>query len=278
MPPFSAARRRAGSAGWRSTPAAIGEAVTDGDRPFYRAFAWAYDALTDRPVARECAWIAATLTARGIGRGARVLDAGCATGRYALELAGHGYGVTGVDRVPELLALARQRAVPCAVADIGALPLRRVFGAVLCRGVLNDVLDDGSRRAAFHAFAGVLADRGVLVVDVRDWDETVRRKRAEPVHVRTVEAPHGTLTFRSETRLQPSRRRMLIDERHVLEARGVTRTATHAFTMRCWTRAELESCLAEAGFALADCRGGYEDGVSLGTTDRIVAVARMLRP
>jgi hypothetical protein len=30
-------------------------------RPFYGAFAWAYDLLTDRPVAAECTEIAATL-------------------------------------------------------------------------------------------------------------------------------------------------------------------------------------------------------------------------
>jgi hypothetical protein len=31
------------------------------------------------------------------------------------------------------------------------------FAAVLCRGVLNDLLDDESRRRAFAAFAGCLA-------------------------------------------------------------------------------------------------------------------------
>ncbi|HEU5194208.1 MAG TPA: class I SAM-dependent methyltransferase [Methylomirabilota bacterium] len=248
------------------------------ERPFYGEFAWAYDLLTDRPVARECAWIAATLTERGVGGGARVLDAGCATGRYAAALAERGYRVSGVDRSPELLALARERRVPCAVADIAALPLRRGFGAVLCRGVLNDVLDDESRRAVFRAFATVLGGGGVLVLDVRDWDETVRRRGADPVHLRTVETARGRLTFRSETRLEPATRRMVMAERHVLESGGVTHTETHAFTMRCWTRAELEQRLAEAGFARPECRAAYAEGAPLGATDRIVAVAGMLKP
>jgi ubiquinone/menaquinone biosynthesis C-methylase UbiE len=55
-------------------------------RPFYGAFAWAYDLLSDRPVAAECATIAALFTARGRPPGARVLDAGGGTGRYTVEL------------------------------------------------------------------------------------------------------------------------------------------------------------------------------------------------
>jgi SAM-dependent methyltransferase len=247
------------------------------ERPFYGTFGWAYDLLTERPVAQECAWIVATLTARGIRPGARVLDAGCATGRFALGLAGHGYRVTGVDRAPALLAVARQRGVRCALADLVTLPLRRLFGAVLCRGVLNDVLDDDSRRAIVRGFAGVLAEGGVLVLDVRDWDETVRRKTADPVHVRTIETERGRVTFRSQTRLEAATRRLLIDERHAVEAGGATHAATHAFTMRCWTREELAQRLAEAGFAPPECRGAYADGVPLGATDRIVAVAGMLK-
>ena len=246
-------------------------------RPFYGSFAWAYDLLADRPVARECAWIAATLTARGIGRGARVLDAGCATGRYALALAEHGYHVTGVDRSPELIAVARQRGVACFVADLAALPSRREYDAVLCRGVLNDVLDDDSRRAMFQAFAGALTARGVLVLDVRDWDLTVGRKAAQPVHERTIETEQGKLTFRSETRLETATRRMLIAERHTLVRGGQTRSESHDFVMRCWTRAELEERLREAGFARIEWRGAYDAAVPLGATDRIVAVAGMLR-
>jgi len=228
-------------------------------------------------VARECAWVAATLTARDIGRGARVLDAGCATGRYAQALGGHGYRVTGIDRAWELLAVAHGRGVRCAAADLAALPLRRAFGAVLCRGVLNDVLDDDARRAVLRAFAGALTAGGVLVLDVRDWDATLRRKSAEPVYERTVETERGRLTFRSETRLEVATQRMLIAERHALTRGGDTHEATHDFVMRCWTRDELQQRLGEAGFVSVECRGAYDDAVPLGATDRIVAVAGMLR-
>ena len=78
-------------------------------RPFYGEFAWAYDYLIERPVAGECAGMVAALARRGIGPGASLLDAGCGTGRYAVELARHGFVVSGIDRSPALLAEALRR-------------------------------------------------------------------------------------------------------------------------------------------------------------------------
>ena len=66
------------------------------DRPFYSAYAWAYDLLITRPVSHNCAGIATLFTQHGVAPGARMLDAGCGTGGYALELAQRGYVVTWV--------------------------------------------------------------------------------------------------------------------------------------------------------------------------------------
>src|SRR4030095_2805277 len=83
---------------------------------FYGEFSWAYDHLVTRPVDDECAALAATLHRRGAGPGARVLDAGCGNGRYAVGLARRGYAVTGVDRSPALLDEARARIDEAAVS------------------------------------------------------------------------------------------------------------------------------------------------------------------
>lgn len=250
------------------------------DRPFYGRFAWAYDLLSERSVASECAHVATTLARRGVAPGARLLDAGCGTGRYACELARHGYRVAGLDASLELLAVARQRrgasAVALVAADLALLPLRRGYRAILCRGVLNDVIDDTGRRAAFLSFAGALSPRGVLLLDVREWAATARRKSREPVHERTVETIHGTLMFRSVTRLDHEARALRLAERYVLVAGGTTTSTDHDFVMRCWTREELDSLLTEVGFGAAEYRGGYDPAVAAGATDRLVVVAERL--
>ena len=248
------------------------------DRPFYGRFAWAYDLLSERSVASECGHVAAALARHGVAPGARLLDAGCGTGRYAAELARHGFRVTGVDASLELLAVARRRpdasAVTLVAADLTALPIRPCCQAILCRGVLNDVVPDAGRRAVFLSFARALTSGGVLVLDVREWEATVRRKSREPVHEQTVETVHGTLTFRSVARLDHNARALQLAERHTLVAGRVTTAAEYDFVMRCWTRDELDQLLTEAGFGTAEYHGAYDPAVAVGATDRLVIVAR----
>jgi SAM-dependent methyltransferase len=246
-------------------------------RLYYGSFAWAYDLLSERPVADECTQVAAMLTARGLAPGARLLDAGCGTGRYAVELARWGYEVTGLDVSAELLAVARQQAgagrVTFAHADLLALPAVPPYQAVLCRGVLNDLVEDSARRAAFRAFAAVLSPGGVLVLDVRDWEATVRRKTREPVQEKVVPTAQGTLTYRSATRLDHATRQLRIAERHVLSGAGPTTVAEYDFVMRCWTRDELDGLLGDAGFTAVEYADAYGRTVPVGTTDRLVVVA-----
>ena len=251
--------------------------VASGARPFYHEFAWAYDALIARPVADECAAMATALARRGIGPGSALLDAGCGTGRYAVELARRGLVVTGVDRSPELLAEARRRVgdaglpIPLLEADLLDLPVSPGGGlhdAIVCRGVLNDVIGAAARAAVLGGFARVLRPGGVVWLDVREWSRTAARKAAEPVTERRVTTPRGPLAFRSVTRLEPATRRLLVSERHVLAEPAGERVATHEFVMQCWTRDEIESALATAGFEAIEPAAGGAD-----FEDRLVVTA-----
>src|SRR6476469_11064384 len=183
-------------------------------RPFYAEYAWAFDLLIDRPVAKECAVIAAWLVGRGILPGAELLDAGCGTGRYSRELARRGYIVHGVDLSPELIAVAKGTAgdrtdgVSFAVADILAAPSAR-YAAVLCRGVLNDIIDDDRRDAVFAAFARTLRPHGALILDVREWGASAQRKTREPLFRKRVSTDRGELTYTSVTELDAERRLLL---------------------------------------------------------------------
>jgi SAM-dependent methyltransferase len=249
-------------------------------RPFYTEFAWAFDLLIDRPVQKECAVIAAWLTARGILPGATLLDAGCGTGRYARELARRGYVVEGIDRSPDLVDVAKGASadamggVSFDVGDIADLP-RAKFDGILCRGVLNDILDDRERDAVIAAFARALRPGGALILDVREWGASAQRKAREPLFRKRVSTERGELTFTSLTTLDPENRQLLLFERHELAAAGETRVMDDHFVMRCWELDELVALLARHGFANACCFGAYDPGIPSGATDRIVAVAQL---
>src|SRR5688572_17353210 len=156
--------------------------MTDNSRrPFYAEYAWAFDLLIDRPIRKECAAIASWLVARGVLPGADLLDAGCGTGRYAAELARRGYAVQGIDLSAELIEVARRSrkegriSKSLAVGDIRRLPSGR-YDAILCRGVLNDFLDDEGREGVLATFARALRPAGVLILDVREWETSAARK------------------------------------------------------------------------------------------------------
>jgi SAM-dependent methyltransferase len=250
-------------------------------RPFYGEYAWAYDFIIAPPSAKQCDFIAELFAGRGAGPGARVLDAGCGAGAYSVELARRGYEVAGLDASGQLLEEARRRASASGVSvkfyqgDLLAMPDSPKYDAVLCRGVLNDLLDARSRRRAFASFARALRPGGVLVFDVREWEGTLRRKSAEPVYVRTVETPRGRLTFRGVTRAEAKTRRLIVEERHTLLTGGAEQISDHTFRMRCWTEDELRDCLSRAGFHSAQYFGAYDRTIPALATDRLVCAASL---
>jgi SAM-dependent methyltransferase len=74
--------------------------------------------------------------------GRRVLDAGCGTGRVAIELARRGFAVTGIDADPDMLGEARSKAPhltwllgdlsdPRALADCAPVDLALMAGNVM---------------------------------------------------------------------------------------------------------------------------------------------------
>jgi SAM-dependent methyltransferase len=101
-------------------------------------------------------------------RPARVLDAGCGTGRVAIELARRGHDTVGVDRDPDLLAAARAKApslawVEADLAELGAaVPASSVELAVLAGNVLL-FCDEGTEKAVVAEVAASLRPGGLLV-------------------------------------------------------------------------------------------------------------------
>lgn len=248
-------------------------------RPFYDEYAWAYDLLITPPPSRQYDFIIEMLSRRGIPSGARLLDAGCGTGRHAVEFARRGYHVTGLDMSSQLIAEARKRSIDQAlsvsfvVEDILALATTSQYDGILCRGVLNDLLDEASRQEVFFSFAHALRPGGVLILDVREWEATVERKTREPVFEKSVETNRGQLTFSSQTWLDHQRRRLLVAERHRLRKDNVEAVSVYDFQMQCWTQEELQTRLTQAGFESIEYFGAYDLSAPVGASDRLISVA-----
>jgi SAM-dependent methyltransferase len=104
---------------------------------------------------------------------ARVLDAGCGTGRVAARLAELGYDCAGVDVDPSMLAVARREHPGLAwvladLADLGALHeagavVAGGYDMVLAAGNVIPLLAEGALPPTVAELARMLAPTGLLV-------------------------------------------------------------------------------------------------------------------
>jgi SAM-dependent methyltransferase len=94
-----------------------------------------------------------------------VLDAGCGTGRVAIELARHGIDVVGVDADASMLATARERApeLTWVEHDVGTVDLEREFDVVVMAGNVPLFTPEGTRRRLVTGCGRHVARAGVLV-------------------------------------------------------------------------------------------------------------------
>jgi SAM-dependent methyltransferase len=218
--------------------------------------------------AAEDALAAARLA--GVDPPADVLDAPCGYGRHSVVLADAGYRVTGADRSPVLLDEARRRSGArewprWVQADHRQLP----FEDGSFDGVLNLFSSLGYRgedgdRATLAEFRRVLQPGGALVIETqhrdrimaifreRDWeergDDTRLEKRSFDYVTGEIETEHG-----------------------LIEAGGRRRLLT--YRMRLYTATELVRLVTDAGFAQAECFGGF-GREPLSRDTRLVTLAR----
>lgn len=99
---------------------------------------------------------------------ARILDAGCGTGRVAIRLGELGHDCTGVDVDRSMLAVARREAPALEwlhgdLAQLDGLGLRPGFDLVVAAGNVVPLLAPGTEPAVVRQLAAVLRPGGLLV-------------------------------------------------------------------------------------------------------------------
>lgn len=99
--------------------------------------------------------------------GTRVLDAGCGTGRVAIELASRGFSVVGLDLDPAMLDAARTKApdlswIEADLVDAGAR-VDGTFDLVALPGNVMIFVERGTEGRVVGELAALLAPGGLLV-------------------------------------------------------------------------------------------------------------------
>ena len=101
----------------------------------------------------------------GAIEGRAVLDAGCGTGRVAVELDRRGADVVGVDLDPSMLDTARAKsdAVGWHLADLAEIDLARTFDVVVAAGTVLIFVAPGTEPAGVDRRGAHLRPGGLLV-------------------------------------------------------------------------------------------------------------------
>ena len=242
------------------------------ERPFYAAHAAAYDFLVTDPVEPWVAHVDSKLRARGLFP-ATILDAGCGTGRHAEALISVGHTVELADGSEPLLDQARRRCLgsPAHLLDLVDFDIGARFDAVVCRGVLNDLVGDDERQGCLDQFAKSLVPGGLVILDLREHDRS--RARADGTTRRTSIKMSDTerLTFQATTTWSDGL--MHVHETYCRKPNDQSAVHEYEFTMRPWTVDEAKARLTTSGFTSI----AIEEGVGRATTDRFIATGQVSR-
>lgn len=98
-------------------------------------------------------------------KAANILDAGCGTGRTAIELAQRGYAVVGVDLDAVMLRQAKHKApsLRWLEADLATVTLARQFDAIVMAGNVMIYVTPGTERAVLENMTRHLKPGGILI-------------------------------------------------------------------------------------------------------------------
>lgn len=191
-----------------------------------------------------------------------VLDLACGTGILTAILAERGYDMTGVDLSPEMLSVARENcpeSVLLLLQDICSFELYGTVGAVLCSlDSLNHLTKKGQLEKCFALVHNYLDPDGLFIFDMN----TPARFEKE----------YGKNSYQLEAETEEGCAVFCNWQNDYSEKRGICRFSLSVFTEnepgsevylrrdeewreRCYTRAEIEEKLKNAGFELCGVFG-----------------------
>jgi ubiquinone/menaquinone biosynthesis C-methylase UbiE len=200
-----------------------------------------------------------------------LLDLGCGTGAIAIALARHLHGtdrqpkarVAGVDRSPEMLRIARERAehLEWALGDIRRPPVNGPFDLIISSyNVLQSLLTDADLEQALRAARRLLAADGTVAFDIYQPNERYLSSPHTDRLARSITDSRGVrLEVREDTRYDPADRILTVEWRLLREGEtGGPPLAQTQYRMRQYPAAEVDRLLAAAGLRVRERYGDLD--------------------
>jgi SAM-dependent methyltransferase len=227
--------------------------------PVFRDYAEFYDSLyADKDYVVEVRSLERIFSEHGVDHGASVLDLGCGTGGHVIPLAQAGYRVTGVDRSPEMISIAREKAEIAGVdpallvGDVRDISLDATFDAVISMfAVVGYQLTNHDLAAMFSVARRHLGVGGVFTFDA--WfGPAVLAQKPEVKRKEVALDDGGTLVRVATPTLDVVAQTVRVDYHLVRDRRqGAVEEVEESHTMRFLFAQETAYMLEIAGFEVA---------------------------
>jgi SAM-dependent methyltransferase len=227
--------------------------------PFGASYASGYDLFyADKDYDDEVGLIQRTFEQHSSGRLSAVLDLGCGTGNHALRLAERGCSVTGLDRSPAMLSIAREKAVAASIdidlieGDVRDFELGKRFDLVISMfAVMGYQTADSDLKGALTSVRDHLEEGGLFLFDVWFGPAVLVQQPGE--RFRVLESGSKTLIRASSGILDiPLQVCDVVISTWEIEEGKLTSSIQEKHSMRYFFPQELRLLLERSGFELLD--------------------------
>jgi ubiquinone/menaquinone biosynthesis C-methylase UbiE len=232
---------------------------------YYRTLARVYDTIVPRDIKGICDSLEEIVGKNNKVKKPHILDLGCGTGRFTIEMAKRGYAMTGLDITREMLDIAKMKArqmglkVKFLKADIKNFTLSEKAEVAWARGSVGDIIDLADVGKALFNIRNNLRRNGFFVFDVRDFHYHYIKYKTNPgPETRIIKGIDRTTNFTFDYRLdKDSRIGDIEEETTVRDPRG-TKTYRTRHQLRHYTKREIARLVRDAGFKSIKILPGYK--------------------
>src|SRR5262245_12516490 len=209
--------------------------------------------------------------ALGVPAGAKVLDVPCGNGRLALDLAGRGYRMTGIDLAAEYIEGAKRQSAEKGLAvdwrqgDMRHLPFSAEFDAAYCFGNSFAYFDDAGNASFLESVARSLKPGGRFILDTYLAAENIL-----PNLVDRYWYEMGDLFFLAQRRYDPLRGRLDVEYLFLRDGTVDRRPVSY----RIYLARQIVAMLEQVGFAGVEALGSFEREPYALASPRLLLVGR----